>query len=124
MIKFISRAALIAFIYANTTIILRLAIFLTSFFCLNIFYTKWENLLLLSNPDSLFILLSLYNLIIFILMLWFFLSLPFFSSISRSKKTLEVRKSIADRSDQYSKIKDVRLYPKLKSSINKSLEEQ
>ena len=57
-------------------------------------------------------------------MLWFFLSLPFFSSISRSKKTLEVRKSIADRSDQYSKIKDVRLYPKLKSSINKSLEEQ
>lgn len=57
-------------------------------------------------------------------MTWFFSSLSLFSSFGRSKKTLEVKKSIAERSDQYSKIKDVKLYPKLKSINIRSLEDQ
>lgn len=123
MMKFISRAALIAFIYANANIFFRLAIFLLSFFCLNIFYTKWENLLLVTNPDNLFYLLSSYTLVIFILLIWALSSFTLFSSFTRSKKTMEVKKSIKERSDEYNKIRDVRLYPKLKSSMAKSLDD-
>lgn len=124
MIKLFSRAAITAFIYANSTIFIRLFILILSFVFLNIFYSKWENLLLVTNPDVLFYLLCIYSLIILILMTWFFSSLSLFSSFGRSKKTLEVKKSIAERSDQYSKIKDVKLYPKLKSINIRSLEDQ
>jgi len=124
VIKLFSRAAITAFIYANSTIFIRLFILILSFVFLNIFYSKWENLLLVTNPDVLFYLLCIYSLIILILMTWFFSSLSLFSSFGRSKKTLEVKKSIAERSDQYSKIKDVKLYPKLKSINIRSLEDQ
>jgi len=122
MMKLISRAALTAFIYANANIFLRIAIFISSFFCINLFYTKWEKLLLTSYPDTLFYLLSLYTLIIAILLIWVILSFPFFSSFAKSKKTLEVKKSFQDRSHEYNKIRDVKLHPKLKSSSEKSLE--
>ena len=123
VIKFLSKTAITAFILANVNIFIRLTILVLSFVFLNIFYTKWENLLLETNPDILFYLLCIYSLIILVLIIWFFSSLSLFSSFSRSKKTLEVKKSIAERSDQYSKIKDVRLYPKLKSSTVRSLED-
>jgi len=123
MIKLISRAAITTFIYANANIVLRIIIFFAIFFCLNIFYSKWETLLITTSPDSLFYLLVAYTLIIFMLLIWVISSFPFFSSFARSKKTLEIKKSIQERSNEYEKIRDVRLHPELKSTSRKSLED-
>ena len=124
MIKILTKAAISAFIYANASIFIRILIFTSTFFCLNIFYTKWENLLLVTNPDSLFYLLSIYSLLIFSLLLWVISSFPFFSSFSKAKKTVEIKKSIRERSDEYERIRDIRLHPKLKSSSSKILEDE
>tara|TARA_B100001093_G_C26055959_1_gene688406 strand:- start:28 stop:402 length:375 start_codon:yes stop_codon:yes gene_type:complete len=124
MIKILTKGAIYAFIYANATIFTRVIIFAIIFFCLNIFYTKWENLLLITNPGSLFYLLIVYSFLIFILLLWVISSFTFFSTFSKAQKTVEIKKSIKERSNEYEKIRDVRLHPKLKSSSTKILEDE
>ena len=109
-------ASIVAFIQANSKITKRIVIFVASFYILNTFYSKWETMLLELNPDSLLYLLIAYTLIIFFMFIWVLFSLPFFSSFSKSKKVLEVRQSIDSRSYDYEKIRDVKKFPKLKSS--------
>ena len=123
MFNFIKWASIAAFIQANSKITKRLVIFIISFYILNTFYSKWETVLLELNPDSLFHLLIIYTLVIFIMFVWVLFSLPFFSSFSKSNKALEVRKSIDSKSYDYEKIRDVRKFPKLKSSNERSLQD-
>jgi hypothetical protein len=123
MIKLLTRASIAAFIYANARIFTRILVLVISFICLNIFYSKWETLLLATNPDNLIYLLSGYSFIIFLLLIWVLISLPFFSSFSKSIKTLEVKKSIKNRSHDYEKIRNVRSHPVLKSSNKRKLED-
>lgn len=123
MIKLLTRASIAAFIYANARIFTRILVLVISFICLNAFYSKWETLLLATNPDNLIYLLSGYSFIIFLLLIWVLISLPFFSSFSKSVKTLEVKKSIKNRSHDYEKIRDVRSHPVLKSSNKRKLED-
>ena len=116
MFNLIKWASIVAFIQANSKITKRIVIFVASFYILNTFYSKWETMLLELNPDSLLYLLIAYTLIIFFMFIWVLFSLPFFSSFSKSKKVLEVRQSIDSRSYDYEKIRDVKKFPKLKSS--------
>lgn len=123
MIKFLTKASIAAFIYANARIFTRITVLVIAFLCLNTFYSKWETLLLATNPEKLIYLLSIYSFIIFLLLIWVIVSLPFFSSFSKSKKNLEIKKSIDNRSHDYEKIRDVRSYPVLKSIKERTLEE-
>ncbi len=123
MLKFFTKAAITSFILANSIIVVRVIIFLLTFFCLNIFYTKWETLLLATDPAKLIYLLTIYTLILLMLLIWVIASFPLFTSLKGSKKTIEVKKSIKERSNDYEKIKDVKNYPVLKSHIQKKLED-
>ena len=123
MLRFLSKAALTAFLYANSIIVIRLLIFSLTFFCLNTFYTKWETLLLATDPNKLIYLLIIYSSILLIMLVWVIYSFPLFTSFAKSKKAFEIKKSINERSDEYEKIKDVRIYPTLKSNTQKTLEE-
>jgi hypothetical protein len=123
MFNFIKWASIAAFIQANSIITKRIVIFIISFYILNTFYSKWEILLLELNPNSLFYLLITYTLVIFFIFVWVLFSLPFFNSFSKSKKVLEVRNSIDTKSYDYEKIRDVRKFPKLKSSNERSLQD-
>ena len=123
MIKLLTRASIAAFIYANAKIFTRIIILIIAFISLNTFYSKWETLLLATNPEKLVYLLGIYSFIIFTLLIWVIISLPFFTSFTKSVKTLEVKKSIKNRSYDYEKIADVRSHPVLKSFNKRKLED-
>tara|TARA_B100000780_G_scaffold259831_1_gene211125 strand:+ start:1079 stop:1450 length:372 start_codon:yes stop_codon:yes gene_type:complete len=123
MIKFLTKAAITSFIFANSIIVMRMTIFLITFVCLNIFYTKWETLLLATDPSKLIYLLTAVTVILLILLIWVIASFQLFVSPKGSKKTIEIKKSIKERSNDYEKIKDVQAYPILKSHTQKKLED-
>tara|TARA_X000000368_G_scaffold188944_1_gene149014 strand:+ start:533 stop:904 length:372 start_codon:yes stop_codon:yes gene_type:complete len=123
MFNFIKWAAILEFFRANSKILKRIIIFLSTFFILNIFYSKWETVLLNTNADALFYLLVIYSTIIFSMFIWVLFSLPFFTSFAKSKKTNEVKRSFDTRSYDYEKIRDVKKFPTLKSSNERLLED-
>ena len=85
-------------------------------------YSKYEALLLLTNPEKLFIPLYIYTAIVISLIVWTLLSLKWFSSFKEAEKKLEVSNSYKNKPDDYERIKDVMKYPKLKTHKQKILD--
>lgn len=82
---------------------------------MNLLYSKYEVLFLVTNPEKLFIPLYVYTIIVILLIIWFLLSFKWFSSFSKAKEKIEIQKSFDDKSDEYKKFADVSKYPTLKS---------
>ncbi len=116
-----TKLGIVAFIGANAKIFFRLTISIAIIFISNILYSKYEALLLITNPEKLFIPLYIFTAIIITLIMWTLLSLKWFSSFSEAKKKLEVKNSFKDKPDDYEKIRDVSKYPKLRTSKNRIL---
>tara|TARA_Y100001970_G_scaffold133943_1_gene165007 strand:+ start:841 stop:1212 length:372 start_codon:yes stop_codon:yes gene_type:complete len=110
-----TKLGIAAFIGANSKIFFRLSASSAIIFICNLLYSKYEALLLLTNPEKLFIPLYIYTAIVISLIVWTLLSFKWFSSFKEAGKQLEVENSFKDKPNDYEKIRDVTRYPKLKT---------
>ena len=110
----LSKIGLIAFFAANTKILFRLGFSSGIIFVMNLLYSKYEALLLATNPDKLFVPLFIFTLATLSLIIWTLLSCRWFSSFREAEKKLEVTNSYRNKPNEYEKIKDISAYPKLK----------
>ena len=117
----LSKLGMAAFIGANAKIIFRLFTSITVIFIFNILYSKYEAILLLTNPEKLFIPLYIFTAITISLIIWTLLSFKWFSSFREAEKKLEITNSFKNKPDDYEKIRDISKYPKLKTRKDKIL---
>ena len=110
-----TKLGIAAFIGANSKIFFRLSLSSAIIFISNLLYSKYEALLLLTNPEKLFIPLYIYTTIVVLLIIWTLLSFKWFSSFKEAEKKLEVTNSYMNKPDEYEKIKDVTKHPNLKT---------
>ena len=118
-----TRLGIAAFIAANAKILFRLVVSSAIILIFNVLYSKYEALLLATNPEKLFIPLYIYTTIVISLIVWTLLSFRWFSSFREAEKKLEVTNSYRNKPDEYEKIKDVTKHPRLKTHKQKILEE-
>ena len=111
----LAKLGIAAFIGANSKIFFRLSLSSAIIFISNLLYSKYEALLLLTNPEKLFIPLYIYTIIVVLLIIWTLLSFKWFSSFREAEKKLEVTNSYMNKPDDYEKIKDVTKHPNLKT---------
>tara|TARA_B100000927_G_scaffold58030_1_gene44857 strand:+ start:258 stop:626 length:369 start_codon:yes stop_codon:yes gene_type:complete len=111
----LSKLGMAAFIGANAKILFRLIASTAIIFIFNVLYSKYEALLLITNPEKLFIPLYIYTTLIITLTIWTLLSFKSFASFREAEKKLEIKNSFKDKPDEYEKIKDVTKYPNLKT---------
>ena len=110
-----TRLGIAAFIAANTKILFRLVVSSVIILIFNVLYSKYEALLLVTNPEKLFIPLYIYTAILISLIVWTLLSFKWFSSFREAEKKLEIKNSFKNKPDEYEKIKDATKYPNLKT---------
>ena len=111
----LTKIGITAFIGANAKILFRLIVSSAIIFTLNLIYIKYESLLLVTNPEKLFIPLYIYTAIVVLLIIWTLLSFKWFSSFREAEKKLEIKNSFKNKPDEYEKINDVTKYPNLKT---------
>lgn len=70
----LSKIGITAFIVVNAKIFIRLIVSSLIIFFLNFLYSKYEALLLVTNPDKLFIPLYVYTAVVIFLIIWTLLS--------------------------------------------------
>ena len=116
-----TRLGIAAFIAANTKILFRLFVSSAIILIFNVLYSKYEALLLATNPAKLFIPLYIYTAIVILLIIWTLMSFKWFSSFKEAEKKLEVENSFKDKPDEYEKIRDVIKHPKLKTNKDRIL---
>ena len=87
-------------------------------FVLDLLYSKYEALLLATNPEKLFIPLYIFTFITLALIIWTLLSFSGFLHLKSLKRIIEIKKSFHNMPDEYKKINDVTKYPKLKLQKN------
>ncbi len=109
-----TKLGIAAFIAANAKILFRLVVSSAIILIFNVLYSKYEALLLVTNPEKLFIPLYIYTAIVISLIVWTLLSFKWFSSFREAEKKLEVTNSYKNKPNEYEKIKDISAYPKLK----------
>ena len=110
----LTRLGIAAFIAANAKILFRLVVSSAVIIVFNTLYSKYEALLLATNPEKLFIPLYIFTAIVISLIVWTLLSFKWFSSFREAEKKLEISNSFKNKPDDYDKIKDVLLHPRLK----------
>tara|TARA_Y100000991_G_scaffold42525_1_gene29969 strand:+ start:313 stop:681 length:369 start_codon:yes stop_codon:yes gene_type:complete len=113
--SWIKSAAIIIWIRAHSDFLFRGLISFVIYLISNSIYSKYEAVLLVTNPEKLFIPLYIYTFIILVLVIWTLLALRWVSGIAAAKKKVVAKESFANKSDEYKKIADVASYPKLKT---------
>ena len=119
--KWLLRAGLVAFISANSKIFFRAGVSAVIIFIGNLLYNKFEALLLITNPQMLFIPLFLFVTTTILLILWTLISLKQFSSFAESKKIDEVKKSFENKPKSFEDLADIKKYPTLKTKAGSIL---
>tara|TARA_Y100001935_G_C17099308_1_gene405173 strand:- start:135 stop:506 length:372 start_codon:yes stop_codon:yes gene_type:complete len=122
--SWIKTAAIAIWIRAHSDLVFRGLISLVTFWVINSIYTKYEAVMLATNPEKLFIPLYIYTFTALALIIWTLSSLRWVSGISAAKKKVEAKESFENKSIEYKKISDVAAYPKLKSFKDKILSDE
>ena len=117
----VKTAAIAIWFRAHSDLVFRGLVSLAIFWVINSIYIKYEAVLLVTNPEKLFIPLYIYTFILLGLIIWTLSSLRWVSGISAAKKKVEAQESFANKPDRYKKIADVASYPRLKSFKDKIL---
>ena len=117
----LTRLGIAAFIAANAKILFRLVVSSAIILIFNVLYSKYEALLLATNPEKLFIPLYIYTAIVISLIVWTLISFKWFSTFNEAKRNLEVIDSFKNMPNEYESIKDVLRRPKLKTKKDKIL---
>ena len=120
--NWLKTAAIGIWIRAHSDLLFRGLISLVIFLILNSIYSKYEAVLLVTNPEKLFIPLYIYTFIILVLVIWTFLALRWVSGMAVAKKKVAAKESFTNKSDEYKKIADVASYPKLKTKKDSIIE--
>ena len=113
--NWLKTAAIVIWIRAHSDLLFRGLISLGIFFILNSIYRKYEAVLLVTNPEKLFIPLYIYTFTILALVIWTLLALRWVSGMAVAKKKVAAKESFTNKSDEYKKIADVASYPKLRT---------
>jgi len=113
--NWLKTAAIGIWIRAHSDLLFRGLISLGIFFILNSIYSKYEAVLLVTNPEKLFIPLYIYTFFILALVIWTLLALRWVSGMAVAKKKVAAKESFTNKSDEYKKIADVASYPKLRT---------
>tara|TARA_Y100000813_G_scaffold137998_1_gene100001 strand:- start:726 stop:1094 length:369 start_codon:yes stop_codon:yes gene_type:complete len=116
-----TKLGIAAFIGANSRIFFRLFVTSAIIFICNLLYSKYEALLLLTDPEKLFIPLYIYTAVVISIIIWTLLSFRWFTTFRESKNKLEIKNSFKNKPDEYKKIMDVSKYPNLKTKTDKIL---
>jgi H+/Cl- antiporter ClcA len=119
--KWLLRVGLVAFISANSKIFFRAGVSAVIIFIGNLLYNKFEALLLLTNPQKLYIPLFVFVTVTILLILWTLISLKQLSSFAESKKIDEVKKSFENKPQSFEDLSDIKKHPKLKTKADKLL---
>jgi|TARA_B110000967_G_C18846381_1_gene542224 hypothetical protein len=112
--RWLTKIGIAAFIGANSKIFFRLTLSSGLIFVLNLIYSKYEALLIATNPENLFIPLYIFTFITILLIVWTLFSFKWFASFNKSREVLEVQKSFDNKPDEYKKFADISKYPNLK----------
>ena len=113
--NWLKTAAIVIWIRAHSDLLFRGLISLGIFFILNSIYRKYEAVLLVTNPEKLFIPLYIYTFTILALVIWTLSALRWISGMAVAKKKVAAKESFTNKSDEYKKIADVTSYPKLRT---------
>ena len=113
--NWLKTAAIVIWIRAHSDLLFRGLISLGIFFILNSIYSKYEAVLLVTNPEKLFIPLYIYTFFILALVIWTLSGLRWISGMAVAKKKVAAKESFTNKSDEYKKIADVTSYPKLRT---------
>tara|TARA_B100000242_G_scaffold1303_1_gene838 strand:+ start:1873 stop:2241 length:369 start_codon:yes stop_codon:yes gene_type:complete len=113
--NWLKTAAIVIWIRAHSDLLFRGLISLGIFFILNSIYRKYEAVLLVTNPEKLFIPLYIYTFTILALVIWTLSGLRWISGMAVAKKKVAAKESFTNKSDEYKKIADVANYPKLRT---------
>ncbi len=113
--NWLKTAAIVIWIRAHSDLLFRGLISLGIFFILNSIYRKYEAVLLVTNPEKLFIPLYIYTFTILALVIWTLSALRWISGMAVAKKKVAAKESFTNKSDEYKKIADVASYPKLRT---------
>tara|TARA_B100000212_G_scaffold160469_1_gene120613 strand:+ start:456 stop:824 length:369 start_codon:yes stop_codon:yes gene_type:complete len=113
--NWLKTAAIVIWIRAHSDLLFRGLISLGIFFILNSIYRKYEAVLLVTNPEKLFIPLYIYTFTILALVIWTLSGLRWISGMAVAKKKVAAKESFTNKSDEYKKIADVTSYPKLRT---------
>ena len=116
-----TKLGIAAFIGANSRIFFRLFVTSAIIFICNLLYSKYEALLLLTDPEKLFIPLYIYTAVVISKIIWTLLSFRWFTTFRESKNKLEIKNSFKNKPDEYKKIIDVSKYPNLRTKTDKIL---
>ncbi len=116
-----TKLGIATFIAANSKIFFRLCVASAIIFICNLLYSKYEALLLLTDPEKLFIPLYIYTAVVIFIIIWTLLSFRWFTTFRESKNKLEIKNSFKNKPDEYKKIMDVSKYPNLKTKTDKIL---
>ena len=116
-----TKLGIAAFIGANSRIFFRLFVTSAIIFICNLLYSKYEALLLLTDPEKLFIPLYIYTAVVISIIIWTLLSFRWFTTFRESKNKLEIKNSFKNKPDEYKKIMDVSKYPNLRTKTDKIL---
>ena len=119
--KWLLRVGLVAFISANSKIFFRAGVSAVIIFIGNLLYNKFEALLLITNPQMLYIPLFLFVSTTILLILWTLISLKKLSSLAESKKIDEVKKSFKNKPKSFEDFADIKKYPNLKTRSDEIL---
>ena len=120
--NWLKTAAIVIWIRAHSDLLFRAIVSLGIFWILNSVYSKYEAVLLATNPEKLFIPLYIYTFIILALVIWTLLALRWVSGMAVAKKKVAAKESFTNKSDEYKKIADVKNYPKLKTKKDSIIE--
>ena len=120
--KWLLRVGLVAFISANSKIFFRAGVSAVIIFIGNLLYNKFEALLLITNPQMLYIPLFLFVSTTILLILWTLISLKKFSSLAESKKIDEVKKSFENKPKSFEDFSDIKKHPTLKTKAGSILD--
>jgi len=89
--SWIKSAAIAIWLRAHSDLVFRGFVSLAIFWVINSIYVKYEAVLLVTNPEKLFIPLYIYTFILLGLIIWTLLSLRWVSGISAAKKKVEAQ---------------------------------
>ena len=114
MINWLKKIGLSIFIYANGSLLLRLALLALLFFGIEIIYGKWQDPQLNFSESSLRYVLYLYTFVQIFIVVRFIYEFKNFIWGEKAAKVAEAKKSFQNMPSSYKDVLDVEKFPKLK----------
>mgnify|MGYP004313379585 FL=1 len=91
-------------------------------FLANLIYSKYEAVMLITNPEKLFIPLYIYTAIILVFVVWTCMALKSVLSWQKLQELEKLQNSFKDKSASYKDFEDVNKHPNLTSRVKSLLE--